>query len=194
MNAIDNIIRQMNETAEAERAAFEKAEREKIDQQFKIERARLEADDEKQKSKELEEIEKSYRQLRNRQKVEVRQATLNEKQEFLHRLFAEARQELESWPAEDQLSLMFNMVQNLSLSGEVTLLAGEKSAAILTNEVVTKWNQQLPFTLHLSDRRIAKEAGFLIDDQGVQYNFVYSDLVQEVQEQMRFEIAKQLFE
>ncbi|MGG5339491.1 V/A-type H+/Na+-transporting ATPase subunit E [Enterococcus pernyi] len=194
MNAIDNIIRQMNETAEAERAAFEKAEREKIDQQFKIERARLEADDEKQKSKELEEIEKSYRQLRNRQQVEVRQATLNEKQEFLHRLFAEARQELESWPAADQLSLMFNMVQNLSLSGEVTLLAGEKSAAILTNEVVTKWNQQLLFTLHLSDRRIAKEAGFLIDDQGVQYNFVYSDLVQEVQEQMRFEIAKQLFE
>ena len=93
MNAIDNIIRQMNETAEAERAAFEKAEREKIDQQFKIERARLEADNEKQKSKELEEIEKSYRQLRNRQQVEVRQATLNEKQEFLHRLFAEARQE-----------------------------------------------------------------------------------------------------
>lgn len=194
MNAIDNIIRQMNETAEAERAAFEKAEREKIDQQFKIERARLEADFEKQKSKELEEIEKNYRQLRNRQQVEVRQATLNEKQEFLHRLFAEARQELESWSTEDQLAFMFNMVQTLSLSDDVSLLVGEKSAAMLTNEVVTKWNQQLPFTLHLSKRMITKEAGFLIDDQGVQYNFVYSDLVQEVQEQMRFDIAKQLFE
>ena len=32
--------------------------------------------------KELEEIEKSYRQLRNRQQVEVRQATLNENKNF----------------------------------------------------------------------------------------------------------------
>ncbi|MBO0460765.1 MULTISPECIES: V-type ATP synthase subunit E [Enterococcus] len=194
MNAIDNIIQQMNETAEAERAAFEKAEREKIDQQVTSERARLEAEYEKSKARELEEIEKNYRQLRNRQQVEVRQATLNEKQEFLHRLFTEARQELENWSVEDQLSFMFEMVQTLSLSGDVSLFAGEKSAAILTNEVLETWNQILPFTLHLGERTIAKEAGFLIDDQGVQYNFIYSDLVQEVQEQMRFEIAKQLFE
>ncbi|MGM9902987.1 hypothetical protein A5844_001734 [Enterococcus sp. 10A9_DIV0425] len=194
MNAIDTIIKQMNETAQAERAAFEEAERAKIDQQINAERMRIEAEYEKQKAKELETIEKTYRQLRNRQQVEVRQSALNEKQEFLRRLFEEAQQELETWEASKQLDFMEACLHSLSLSGEVILIPGEKSVSLLTKDVVEQWNQALPFTLCLSEQVVPKQSGFLIDDQGVQYNFVYSNLIQEVQEKMRFEIAKQLFE
>ena len=137
MNAIEKIISQMNEAAEQERAALEQEERMKIDQNFEQKRTQIETEHQKQKEKQIELLEKKYRQLRNRQQVEVRQENLNAKQE---------------------------------------------------------WNNELPFTMVLSDESVAGQAGFLINDQGVQYNFLFSSLVQDIQGTMSFEIANQLFE
>ncbi|MCH0446730.1 ATPase V, partial [Enterococcus faecium] len=97
MNAIEKIISQMNEAAEQERAALEQEERMKIDQNFEQKRTQIETEHQKQKEKQIELLEKKYRQLRNRQQVEVRQENLNAKQEFLRRLFADAIAEMENW-------------------------------------------------------------------------------------------------
>ena len=103
MNAIEKIISQMNEAAEQERAALEQEERMKIDQNFEQKRTQIETEHQKQKEKQIELLEKKYRQLRNRQQVEVRQENLNAKQEFLRRLFADAIAEMENW---DEIDFM----------------------------------------------------------------------------------------
>lgn len=68
MDAIDKIITQINETAQLERASFEEMKRKEIDQKFEVKKWQIEADFQKEKASKLEEIERSYRQLRNKQK------------------------------------------------------------------------------------------------------------------------------
>ncbi|NVF17265.1 ATPase V [Enterococcus faecium] len=195
MNAIEKIISQMNEAAEQERAALEQEERMKIDQNFEQKRTQIETEHQKQKEKQIELLEKKkYRQLRNRQQVEVRQENLNAKQEFLRRLFADAIAEMENWDESEQIQFIKNSLYSLPLTGKVAFIAGEKSAAYLSQTLLDEWNNELPFTMVLSDESVAGQAGFLINDQGVQYNFLFSSLVQDIQGTMSFEIANQLFE
>ncbi|NTR31875.1 ATPase V [Enterococcus faecium] len=194
MNAIEKIISQMNEAAEQERAALEQEERMKIDQNFEQKRTQVETEHQKQKEKQIELLEKKYRQLRNRQQVEVRQENLNAKQEFLRRLFADAITEMENWDESEQIQFIKNALYSLPLTGKVAFIAGEKSAAYLSQTLLDEWNNELPFMMVLSDETVADQAGFLINDQGVQYNFLFSSLVQDIQGTMSFEIANQLFE
>ncbi|HAQ7392911.1 TPA: ATPase V [Enterococcus faecium] len=194
MNAIEKIISQMNEAAEQERAALEQEERMKIDQNFEQKRTQIETEHQKQKEKQIELLEKKYRQLRNRQQVEVRQENLNAKQEFLRRLFADAIAEMENWDESEQIQFIKNSLYSLPLTGKVTFITGEKSAAYLSQTLLDEWNNELPFMMVLSDETVADQAGFLINDQGVQYNFLFSSLVQDIQGTMSFEIANQLFE
>ncbi len=194
MNAIEKIISQMNEAAEQERAALEQEERMKIDQNFEQKRTQVETEHQKQKEKQIELLEKKYRQLRNRQQVEVRQENLNAKQEFLRRLFADAVTEMENWDESEQIQFIKNALYSLPLTGKVAFIAGEKSAAYLSQTLLDEWNNELPFMMVLSDETIADQAGFLINDQGVQYNFLFSSLVQDIQGTMSFEIANQLFD
>lgn len=194
MNAIEKIISQMNEAAEQERAALEQEERMKIDQNFEQKRTQVETEHQKQKEKQIELLEKKYRQLRNRQHVEVRQENLNAKQEFLRRLFADAVTEMENWDESEQIQFIKNALYSLPLTGKVAFIAGEKSAAYLSQTLLDEWNNELPFMMVLSDETVADQAGFLINDQGVQYNFLFSSLVQDIQGTMSFEIANQLFE
>ncbi|EME7155639.1 ATPase V [Enterococcus faecium] len=194
MNAIEKIISQMNEAAEQERAALEQEERMKIDQNFEQKRTQVETEHQKQKEKQIELLEKKYRQLRNRQQVEVRQENLNAKQEFLRRLFADAVTEMENWDESEQIQFIKNALYSLPLTEKVAFIAGEKSAAYLSQTLLDEWNNELPFMMVLSDETVADQAGFLINDQGVQYNFLFSSLVQDIQGTMSFEIANQLFE
>lgn len=194
MNAIEKIISQMNEAAEQERAALGQEERMKIDQNFEQKRTQVETEHQKQKEKQIELLEKKYRQLRNRQQVEVRQENLNAKQEFLRRLFADAVTEMENWDESEQIQFIKNALYSLPLTGKVAFIAGEKSAAYLSQTLLDEWNNELPFMMVLSDETVADQAGFLINDQGVQYNFLFSSLVQDIQGTMSFEIANQLFE
>ena len=114
MDAIDKIITQMNKTAQEERTLLEATKRNEIEQEFETKRLKLENDFQKQKARQLEGIERNYRQLRNRQQVESRQQTLNEKQNFLQRLFSEATTQLESQPNEAQIDLMTEMLHTLT--------------------------------------------------------------------------------
>lgn len=154
----------------------------------------VETEHQKQKEKQIELLEKKYRQLRNRQQVEVRQENLNAKQEFLRRLFADAVTEMENWDESEQIQFIKNALYSLPLTGKVAFIAGEKSAAYLSQTLLDEWNNELPFMMVLSDETVADQAGFLINDQGVQYNFLFSSLVQDIQGTMSFEIANQLFE
>ncbi|QED58741.1 ATPase V [Enterococcus durans] len=194
MDAIDKIITQMNKTAQEERTLLEATKRNEIEQEFETKRLKLENDFQKQKARQLEGIERNYRQLRNRQQVESRQQTLNDKQNFLQRLFTEATTQLEGQPKEAQIDLMTEMLHTLTLTGQVRLILGEKTVDHVSLELIDKWNNELPFELVLDEEVIEKQAGFLIDDQGVQYNFLYRNLIREVEETMRFEIAQQLFD
>lgn len=193
MNAIEKIIAQMNEQASAEQAALEKAEKERIEEEYQQGLVNLTNDFEKQKNRQVEALDSKYRQLNNRQQVEIRQGTLNEKQQFLAILFRKATEQMEAWDAKEAQSFAENALKALPITGTVQFIPGEKSQSLYPKAWLTKVQKELPYVLEYADTVVSKQAGFVVDDQGVQYNFIFENLVKDIQGQMSFEIASQLF-
>ncbi|MDH6364765.1 V/A-type H+-transporting ATPase subunit E [Enterococcus sp. PF1-24] len=194
MNAIEKIIAQMENTANEELAQLEKNEKQRIDDDFQAASIRLMNDFEKQKVKQQELLDSKYRQLRNRQQVEIRQETLNEKQQFLTKLFTEAALQMENWQEAEVQKFALQALKQIPLKTAAKLIVGEKSQSYLTATWLTEIVAELPYDLTLSAEIVANQAGFAVDDEGVQYNFIFQDLVKDAQEQMAYEIAQQLFE
>lgn len=193
MNAIEKIITQMNEQAKTEQTTVETAEKNRISKKFETDLTRLTDDFEKQKTKQLAAIDSKYRQLHNRQQVEIRQDTLNEKQQFLKKLFQRAAEEMESWSNEETRDFAGQALGMIPLQGTARFIPGGKSKTALNREWLQGKLQNLPYQLEYAEETIVGQAGFIVDDQGVQYNFIFDNLVKDIQERMAFEIADQLF-
>ena len=124
----------------------------------------------------------------------MRQENLNAKQEFLRRLFADAIAEMENWDESEQIQFIKKFIVFITFDRQSNIHCWRKISSLSFSTLLDEWNNELPFTMVLSDESVAGQAGFLINDQGVQYNFLFSSLVQDIQGTMSFEIANQLFE
>lgn len=193
MSAIDKIIAKIDEQAALELQNYENTELAQINQSYEQQLAQLEQDKARQLAKQTETIEKKYKQLHNRQEVEARQAVLNEKQHYLEKLFVAASNQMSQWSKAEMTQFASDALATLSLSGKVQFIPGELSKEALDQEWLAKMNQQLPFELVYSSTTIANQAGFIVDDQGVQYNFIFENLIKDIQASMSFELANRLF-
>ncbi|HJF20093.1 MAG TPA: ATPase V [Enterococcus columbae] len=193
MSAIDKIIAKIDEQAALELQNYENTELAQINQSYEQQLAQLEQDKARQLAKQTETIEKKYKQLHNRQEVEARQAVLNEKQYYLEKLFVAASNQMSQWSKAEMTQFASDALATLSLSGKVQFIPGELSKAALDQEWLAKMNQQLPFELVYSSKTIVNQAGFIVDDQGVQYNFIFENLIKDIQASMSFELANRLF-
>ena len=194
MSAIDNIIEQIESQARSERESFEKKELARLDEVYQQKFNLLAQDKERQLKKQAEMLDKKYKQLHNRQEVEARQTILNEKQRYLEQLFVQAAEEMAAWSAEKMQDFSQKALVNLDLDHEVQFISGEYSKKAYSADFIAQMNTQLPFSMKLADEIIDKQAGFIIDDGGVQYNFVFENLIKDIQTTMSFDLANQLFD
>lgn len=193
MSAIDKIIAKIDEQAALELQDYENTELARINQSYEQQLAQLEQEKARQLAKQTETIEKKYKQLNNRQEVEARQAVLNEKQQYLEQLFTDASKQMSQWTKEETRQFAKNALANLTLTGTVQFILGELSKTALDQTWLAEVNQQLPFELVYSSTTLANQAGFIVDDQGVQYNFIFENLIKDIQASMSFELANRLF-
>lgn len=194
MEAIEKIIQQLNEQAAAERQTLEANEQQRMEQEHQASLAEIELEHKKRLNKSLKTLDQKYKQQANRQQVETKQAVLNQKQTFLELLFEDAVEAMEQWDSEKQRAFGKQALMNLSgLNGEVLFVCGEKSQAAFSTEWIAEQNKDLPFQLVASDDVLKNQAGFVINDRGVQYNFLFRTLVQDIQSEMSYELAQEFF-
>lgn len=188
MSAIEKIVEQMKTKAETELAALETAEKQRIDEEYAVNAAQLAEAFDKQKSKQLAMIQSKYRQLSNRQKIESRQQTLNQKQQLLNRLFEEAKQAMEEWDQAEMQEFAQAVLPHIPLKQPASFLPGEKSQEYYTEAFIN--SIELPYSLNYANETIPNQAGFIVDCDGVQYNFLFSSLVTDVQAELSYELAQ----
>lgn len=194
MEAIEKIVSQISQEAELERRQFKEKERARMDQAFQAAVQELEIEHQQRLEKSLKQLENNYKQVANRQQMTKKQQLLNRKQAILEEVFEAAVVEMEQWSVEKQRAFAHQALAQTRLTGELTLIAGEKSQGIFTEEWLAEEADSLSYQLVLSSETVADQAGFLLDNHGVQYNFLYRSLVGEIQQQESFQIAQEIFE
>ncbi|QCA29019.1 ATPase V [Vagococcus xieshaowenii] len=194
MDAIENMITRMNEQAISEREALKKERLAEIDMAFIQEQTHINNEHEALLQKQIKEIEKKYKQQRDRQQVTFRQAALHEKQRVLTKFFKDAVDEMNHWPKEDMQKFSEHLLEKIELATPLTIQVGELSRDGLTAEWVEEMNHLYNKQMTLLDELLPKQAGFILHDNGIQYNFVFENLVKELQTHMGVELAKRLFD
>lgn len=191
MSAIEKIVEQMKTKAHEELSLLVKNEKKRIDAEFQKNQSILQDTYEKQRNKQVEMIQGKYRQLSNRQQMEHRQQSLNHKQQLLNQLFEDAKQEMEAWEPTELQAFAKVVLPLIPLKDQAVFIPGEKSRHVYTADFLNQL--QLPYQLTYSDQAVANQAGFVVNSQGVQYNCLFSSLVTDVQSELSYELAQQLF-
>lgn len=192
MDAIGKIVEQILEKGKDEIATYKSAEKERIEKNFDEQVAAIEIQEKNQIDKNNELAKKAFKQKQNRQQLDVRQETLNRKQELLTQLFKETVEKMNEWDSETFQSFAANVLSTLPLTGKIQLNAGEYSQDKISQEWLQQFNTE-HLSVQLSDTVVPKESGFVIVKDGIEYNFLFSTLVQEIQKAESFKIAEMLF-
>lgn len=192
MDAIDKIIAEIDNKAQNERASRKAQEEAQIATWYEEEVAKAKAVHEVQLAKQTKALEQKYKQLTSRQQMEVRQETLIQKQDYLDQLFEEAHEIMSKWDTAKIQNFAKDNLTALALDQKAVLLpSGASVIAALTADFLASLN--LPYPLELGTGKETATPGFVVDVSGVQYNFLYRDLLQEVRNQDGNELTKKLF-
>lgn len=192
MDAIEKIVEQILEKGTSEATAAKKVEKERIETNFDELAAALDSQKQKQIIKNTELSKKAFKQKQNRQQLEVKQETLNSKQVLLSQLFKETTKKMTEWDTETFQQFAAGILSNLHLAGDVSVNAGEYSKDKMSQEWLNQFTTER-LVLHLSEQTIPNESGFVLAKDGIEYNFLFSTLVQEVQTSESYKIAEMLF-
>ncbi|ALS37864.1 V/A-type H+-transporting ATPase subunit E [Enterococcus rotai] len=193
MDAIEKIIEQILEKGQQEVSALKKAETDRIDREYQEQEEALLLQESKMIEKNQEQTNKAFKQKENRQQLEIKQATLNQKQDYLERLFSESVERMNQWNPIEFQRFVEQIISQLPLEGEANLKLGELSKVKLSSQWLSEHSTE-KLKLRLEDEFLPNVGGFIIAKEGIEYNFLFSSLVQEVKKMESFSIAEMLFQ
>jgi V/A-type H+-transporting ATPase subunit E len=192
MDAIEKIVAQIINKGQEEAAALKKKEIQRIDQEMKAQQTEVIVQEKDLIQKNRQQLNKEFKQKQNRQRLAIRQATLQKKQFYLEQLFAEAVEQMKAWPKAEFQAFVKQTLNQLSLTGNATMILGEASKELLTADWLSLHTPE-QLEIHLSEETAAGEGGFILVQAGIEYNFLFSSLVEEVKMAESFQLAEQLF-
>jgi V/A-type H+-transporting ATPase subunit E len=183
MDAIDKMIAELDQEAQTKRERLAAAERARISETMARDWAKKESDLQLRAQQAKKQAEKHYQQALNRQASAAKQQQMVKQNEYLTQLFEQAYQQMVAWTPEELQSFAENVLQQLPISGTVTFHAGPEQAAHLDAAWLTSCQSKLPYKIKAGAP--LTEAGFLVDDNGIQYNFTYQVLLDEYKKETR---------
>lgn len=180
-------------------------EKEKAAMRKEIEETKIQAEEELQ-AFESEEVQKRTRQkeeIKNKaeQRYTIRKNTLeikrrNEvltgKQNILNAVFKEANTKLDNLDKADFKTFTLGVLNQFDEDAALTIKLGAKSAATFDKTWLDAFTGKT-FIVRVSEETIANESGFIIEKDGIDYNFLFNNLIEDIKMDILPEISKELF-
>ncbi|SFB87154.1 V/A-type H+-transporting ATPase subunit E [Alkalibacterium subtropicum] len=180
-------------------------EKEKAALRQKVEQTQVEAEDEIQASQAAEaanrqqlkddvkaKVEREYAIKKNTLEIQKRNAILSAKQNVLSKVIADAKEKMNTIDAKTFQVFVVSVLQQFKNEEKVTLTFGEKSAH-LVDENWIRTNGPKELTVHVASETIPDKSGFIVEKAGIDYNFIFDTLVDEVKSDILSDISNELF-
>lgn len=180
-------------------------EKEKAAIRNEIEEAKKQAEDDIQAA-EAEEVQKrlqakeqieadtehDYTIRRNTLDIRRRNEVLAAKQSILDNMFKEAKSRLDNLDDQTFRQFTSNVLKQFDSEEQLTLKLGEKSARSIDGTWVTA-NKPAELTVLVSKDTVKGQSGFLIEKNGIEYNFLFDSLVEDAKTDILPDISNELF-
>jgi len=139
-------------------------------------------------------IAREYQQLYSRQELMLKQNVNQKKQFLIDEIFKTVFEEMKNWDREKFLKNAVPTLTANDLTGQVSVILGEYSKEFITGEQLEVFSESHGKVCYvLEEATVPGDGGFLLEQDGIEYNFLYSGIIGEIREKREMELARQLF-
>ena len=132
--------------------------------------------------------EKEQQTILNASKKEV----LRVKRELLESVFDDVLQVMSNWNGETLRLFIESAIRKLPKQQQTTLTFGEDTVSKLNDEEKQLLTTQFPF-IQLDETTLQKQTGFVLSQEGIEYNYVFKDLIHDLKEEYSPILARKAF-
>ncbi|MDK8381251.1 MULTISPECIES: hypothetical protein [unclassified Granulicatella] len=131
--------------------------------------------------------EKEQQTILNASKKEV----LRVKRELLESVFEDVLQVMSTWSGETLRLFIESAIRNLPKQ-QTTLAFGEETVSRLSDEEKHALTSQFAF-VHIDEATLPKKAGFVLKQEGIEYNYLFESLIEDLKEEYSPILARKAF-
>lgn len=139
------------------------------------------------------EMKRAQQQELSKIQLTIRNEQLTLKQAEIEKVFVQATQKLAQLNQQDFLAFVVQKTNEVPETGEFILTLGANSRHLLTD--ISFFNQKLEEgkSLKLATETIPGKSGFTLNQSGIEFNFIFEEMLQMLREEMIPEISTILF-
>ena len=172
------------EEAEKEIAKKERIKKQQLEKEVAAHLARYEKELQKELSLKVSDLH-----------VKSRNRMLAAKQQVLDELFAEAKEQLQNITAEDFDAFVERKLALVQLTGTVELVFGSKSAPLVSDTMIQRWQAQFEpdLTIQVAKETIPNRSGVVFKQGEVEFNFIFEVLLESKEEELSYQLIAFIF-
>lgn len=172
------------EEAEKEIAKKERIKKQQLEKEVAAHLARYEKELQKELSLKVSDLH-----------VKSRNRILAAKQQVLDELFADAKEQLQNITAEDFAAFVERKLALVQLTGTVELVFGSKSAPLVSDTMIQRWQAQFEpdLTIQVAKETIPNRSGVVFKQGEVEFNFIFEALLESKEEELSYQLIAFIF-
>lgn len=168
---------------------------EELAQNLQIKKQQLEKEKEQHLKRYEKELQRELSLKVSDLHVKMRNQVLAAKQGVLDELFTAAKQELQQISAADFADFVLRKLQQAPFTGEVELIFGEQTRALVTPEMLANWAQAVAdkMILKKSEQTIPNRSGVVFKQAEIELNYLFEALLDAKEETLSYQLLDLIF-
>lgn len=136
---------------------------------------------------------RKFEQDKHTLQINKRNQLLSEKQKMLKIVFSKAEEQMNQWTDTEFQQFLLSVLKQHKGSKSIELIVGQYSVDKVSNDWINKVAKE-EVNIQLSTETISKKNGFILKKTGIEYNYLFDELVKDIKGQLVSSVSKQLFD
>ena len=136
---------------------------------------------------------RKFEQDKHTLQINKRNELLSEKQKMLKIVFNKAEEQMNQWTDMEFQQFLLSVLKQHKDSESIELILGQYSIDKVSNDWINTVSKEV-VDIQLSAETISRKNGFILKKTGIEYNYLFDELVKDIKGQLVSSVSKQLFD
>ena len=136
---------------------------------------------------------RKFEQDKHTLQINKRNELLSEKQKMLKLVFNKAEEQMNQWTDTEFQQFLLSVLKQHKDSESIELILGQYSIDKVSDDWINKVAKEV-VDIQLSAETISRKNGFILKKTGIEYNYLFDELVKDIKGQLVSSVSKQLFD
>lgn len=148
------------------------------------------------KEREFDRINQKYNSLltQNKQSYnnQKRNDLLRVKESIIDEVIQEALAKLQTFEENQLVPFIEQALSQIDENKPHTIQFGDQTVDKVSQELLDRLKAAHP-ELSVSDQTVERTSGFIVEQEGIEYNYIFEDLINEIEPELKVDISKEVF-